>query len=444
MLKVLRVSHSACVPAFRERDRALAARGIRLTLVLPEPWAEAADGGDVAAVPDGDAGDGLDHADAALDVRRIAVWRGSDVNRHRYADEAAVDQTMREIAPDLLDIHEEPFSVAARQWMKAARRHRIPVVLYTAQNIDKRFPPPFAQYEKAALATAAGVYPCSRQAASVVRGKGFRGTVEVLPLGYDPAVFSAGSQSTSDQEIALGLVGRMVPEKGVLDAVHVLAAVQAVRPARLTLIGSGPELESAQRRADELNVADRLEVVPWIGPEGLADRYRHLHVVLIPSTTTSRWAEQFGRVIVEGQASGAVVAGYASGSIPEVAGDAGVLVPEGCVTALCEAVLSLLTADENFDRRRSRGLTATRALTWARVAERQIAFYEKALADDAAQVVPSPSFRSGLVSRARARAEFGRPAPVLGQERPFALPVLRDCPRLAGVTGRLLDLASRG
>ena len=52
----------------------------------------------------------------------------------------------------------------------------------------------------------------------------------------------------------------------------------------------------------------------------LATRYRSTHVVLVPSVSTPTWVEQFGRVIVEAQASGAVVAGYASGAIPRSSG----------------------------------------------------------------------------------------------------------------------------
>ena len=86
--------------------------------------------------------------------------------------------------------------------------------MYTAQNVDKRFPPPFAQYEQAAHRRVAALYPCSAQAASVARGKGFAGRLEVLPLGYDDELFTPGTQSLDDEELVLALVGRLVPEKG--------------------------------------------------------------------------------------------------------------------------------------------------------------------------------------------------------------------------------------
>ncbi len=92
-------------------------------------------------------------------------------------------------------------------------------------------------------------------------------------------------------------------------------------------------------------------IEPWQSVAELAAFYRQAHVVLVPSVATETWTEQFGRVIVEAQASGAVVAGYASGSIPEVAGDAALLVAPGDVHALGEHHCELA--------RRRRGVSAT-------------------------------------------------------------------------------------
>jgi hypothetical protein len=47
--------------------------------------------------------------------------------------------------------------------------------------------------------------------------------------------------------------------------------------------------------------------------------------VLAPSGTTAIWTEQFRRMVSEGQASGCVVAGHASGAIAEVGGKAAAL-----------------------------------------------------------------------------------------------------------------------
>lgn len=384
---VLRVYHAGRDAAHRARERALVAAGVDVTLVVPRAWP----GGEEAL------------SSEPFRIVELDVKRPGDVNRHRYSDSHAIENLLADVRPDVLDIHEEPFSAAARQWLRAAPPE-LPVVMYTAQNVDKRLPPPFHQWEKSAHRRVAVLYPCSRQAASVARGKGFTGRIEVLPLGYDETVFRPGEQSLTDGELVLAFAGRLVPEKGVDDAVRVLAAMASERPARLVVCGEGPSVPEAPG----------VENLGRVGPEELARVYRSAHFVLVPSRPTATWTEQFGRVIVEAQASGAVVAGYDSGSIEEVGGGPALLVPTGDLEGLVARILELLP--EEFERRRRAGIELASGRTWQRVGERQAALYGEAL--EGVERLPG-------TSRDRARQEFGPTATLTGGARPFALPILR-------------------
>jgi glycosyltransferase involved in cell wall biosynthesis len=409
-LRVLRVYHAAGVDAARER--ALVEAGVDLTVAMPASWPGAVDVDGVA-------------------TRRLSIRRTGDVNRHAYADLADLARVLADVRPDLLDLHEEPVSLAARQWLRVAGD--LPVVMYTAQNLDKRWPPPYARYEREALRRAAGFYPCSRQAASVLRGKGFRGIVRVLPLGVDRAFHVPGTQVLPAPEAVLGVVGRLVPEKGIGDAVRVLARVAADRPARLIVVGEGPEARRALQLAAELGVADQLEMRGWLQPAELGAAYRSMHVVLVPSRTTSRWVEQFGRVIVEAQANGAVPVGYATGSIAEVIGEGGVLVAEGDVHGMAAAVAGLLGEPERWLDVRS-AMLRTPPASWAEVAAAQIELYDLARAARVGGIV-SPSART----RAEAVGEFGPPACASTGTRPFAMPWVRDRQGVQRVLGGVVD-----
>jgi glycosyltransferase involved in cell wall biosynthesis len=423
-MRVLRVYHGGRDPSHRARERALLACGVEITLVVPAGWPT----------------DGVAHDVSGEDFKivELKIRREGDINRHAYADRRELSRLVRKLDPDVLDIHEEPFSLAARQWLAAAPPG-LPVVMYTAQNIDKRYPPPFAQYERSAHRRVSALYPCSRQAASVARGKGFTGRIEVLPLGFDESVVRPGSQSLDDGELILGLFGRLVPEKGAMDAVRLLVRLNAVRSARLVLMGSGPDGHRALKLASDLGVSDRVEVECWATGDDLATMYRRCHVVLVPSKPTATWVEQFGRVIVEAQASGAVVAGYASGSIPEVAGDAAVLSSVGDVDALAAELAAILTDPYAFGRLREAGERLARDRTWQRVAAGQVALYRDLVTgEDAPLRLP----RSPAARRAVARAEFGPPAATLAGERPFALPVLRQGGVAASALAMVLDLGA--
>jgi glycosyltransferase involved in cell wall biosynthesis len=312
--------------------------------------------------------------------------------------------------------------------------------MYAAQNIDKRLPPPFAQFERSAYRRVAALYPCSKQAASVSRGKGYEGLIEVLPLGFDSSVFVPGSQSVGAGETILGFIGRLVPEKGLMDAVEVLARCNRSHPARLLVVGDGPEGRRAAARAATLGISDRIDLVGSKAGDDLASIYRQCHIVLVPSKPTSTWVEQFGRVIVEAQASGAVVAGYATGSIPEVAGESAVLVCAGNAIGLADAVTQVALDPVGFEKRRRGGFAASTERTWESVAARQAEVYRCAVAKPLTRLdLP----RSPARRRAIANAEFGSTARTVAGDRPFALPGLRRGPGIVPSTlAAVIDSAS--
>jgi glycosyltransferase involved in cell wall biosynthesis len=423
-VNIVRVYHGGRDASHRERERALQSAGTDVTLVIPASWPERGAQASLSA--------------ENFRIIEVPVERAGDVNRHAYRNREELHRLIDELKPDILDLHEEPVSVAARQGLAAAPSE-LPVVMYTAQNVDKRYPPPFSVYERRAHRRVAALYPCSRQAASVARGKGFAGLIDVIPLGYDPQLFHEGEQSLDDDELVLALFGRFLPEKGVRDAVQVLARVNSIRPARLLLAGSGPEERPARDLAAVLGVADRLQVELWRPASELAELYRRAHVVLVPSVATPTWVEQFGRVIVEAHASGAVVAGYASGSIPEVAGEAAVLADPGNATQLAERVVTVLGDLDEYARLRARGLALCRTRTWAHVAERQAELYRRVIAGELERL-PLP--RSPRERRAKARAEFGPPAATTAGVRPFALPLLRRGGAAAAALAAVIDAAT--
>lgn len=192
--------------AHRARERALVTQGVELRLIVPRTWPERDTGVD---------GEGFETIE--LDVQR-----SGDVNRHTYA--AALRQAIEGFAADVVDVHEEPFSLVTRQVLRTTNR---PIVMYTAQNLDKRWPPPFLGIRRATYSRVRAIYPCSRQAASVLRGSGYAGTIVPLPLGIDTTVHRPGTQSLTDG-VVLGFVGRLVPEKGLLDAITIAAELGAL------------------------------------------------------------------------------------------------------------------------------------------------------------------------------------------------------------------------
>ena len=87
-----------------------------------------------------------------------------------------------------------------------------------------------------------------------------------------------------------------------------------------------------------------VHVLPPVSYDDMPALLQALDVLVLPSVTMLPWhREQFGRVLVEAMAAGVPVVGSSSGAIPEVIGDAGLVVPERDPHALAQAIDRILT-----------------------------------------------------------------------------------------------------
>jgi glycosyltransferase involved in cell wall biosynthesis len=110
----------------------------------------------------------------------------------------------------------------------------------------------------------------------------------------------------------------------------------------LVLIGDGDLLPRLESRIAELGLTSRVTIRPRVPSGDVAAEMRRLHAFVLPSRTTPRWKEQFGRVLIEAMASGVPPIGSDSGEIPHVIGDAGLIFPEGNVEGLANQIRRLI------------------------------------------------------------------------------------------------------
>ena len=90
-------------------------------------------------------------------------------------------------------------------------------------------------------------------------------------------------------------------------------------------------------------------------------------------------AERFGLPLLEAMACGCPVVAYHNSSLPEVAGDAALLVPDGDADALGRAAAEVAGRPETAERLRLAGLTRARRFTWRRAARATIEAYRRLL-----------------------------------------------------------------
>ena len=162
--------------------------------------------------------------------------------------------------------------------------------------------------------------------------------------------------------VELLTVGRIDREKNPFLLIEALRELERLRPGRFRLrwAGTGPLAEQVRRRADELGVGERLELLGHVRIPALFDVYRSAHLFVHVSLT-----EGVPQVIVEAHASGTPVVATEVGGVAEAVagGAAGLLVPASDPHALTRAVLRLTDDGELRRRLAARGLELARART---------------------------------------------------------------------------------
>lgn len=360
-MRILRISHSGVVDAWRERERVARRLGHDVTSVTATVWDEG--GRDVPLEPR--------PGEDVVGVRTLGRHPALFVYDPRPLWRLLGQRW------DVLDLHEEPFALATAEVLalRALRRSTVPYCLYSAQNIDKRYPPPFRWLERWALRHASAVSVCNAESGEIVTRKGLTGRPVLIGLGVDPAHFAPGPERppSPDGTVRVGYVGRLAPHKGV-DVL--LESVAADPRLHLVVAGAGPLDAELRARASRPDLYGRVDFVGALSKADLPDLYRGLDVLAIPSLTTQGWIEQFGRVAVEAMACGTPVVASDSGALPDVVQGAGLLVPPGDPTALAEALGRAGTDERLSATMRREGIARAREFSWDRIGETYVELYE--------------------------------------------------------------------
>ncbi|MEX2673065.1 MAG: N-acetyl-alpha-D-glucosaminyl L-malate synthase BshA [Phycisphaeraceae bacterium] len=133
------------------------------------------------------------------------------------------------------------------------------------------------------------------------------------------------------------------PVKRVVDIIRVFERIQRQIPARLVMVGDGPERGLAEELAGELGICDR---VRFVGPQtAVEDLYRSSHLFLLLSDY-----ESFGLSALEAQACGVPAVVSDAGGLPEVVRDrvTGRLSPVGDIEKIAQASLDVLGDAEQW------------------------------------------------------------------------------------------------
>jgi starch synthase len=176
--------------------------------------------------------------------------------------------------------------------------------------------------------------------------------IEVVPPGIDTDLFIPGPRnrtlraqwSADDDDIVVLYAGRLLPEKGLLDALLSLRELLGSHSHRVKLVfhgagGEGPRLRRAVRA---FGLEHDVAFSEWVDPSRMPDVYRSGDIIVLPSLSTPYWREQFGFNLVEAMACGRPMVGASTGEIPWVVGRGGLTFDVERRSALKEMVETLV------------------------------------------------------------------------------------------------------
>ncbi|WP_419948795.1 N-acetyl-alpha-D-glucosaminyl L-malate synthase BshA [Candidatus Palauibacter sp.] len=169
-----------------------------------------------------------------------------------------------------------------------------------------------------------------------------RCAIEVIPNFVDPDIYDreryrGRHRLARPGEKVVMHISNFRAVKRIPDLIEMFARIQRELPARLVLVGDGPERQRAEDLAAHLGISGR---VVFLGKlDSVADLLAHADLFLLPSEQ-----EAFGLVALEAQASGVPVVGTSGTGLDEVIeeGVTGHLHPVGDVAAMARSAISLL------------------------------------------------------------------------------------------------------
>lgn len=178
--------------------------------------------------------------------------------------------------------------------------------------------------------------------------------IKIIRMGVNLSKFKVKSEKLKfdkrEKSLKILFVGRMVEEKGVWELLEAFRRLVKnnelrIKNHELRMIGSGSQASRLKKKIREWGLK-RYVSIERQRYEDMPIVYQQADIFVLPSKYTKTWEEQYGMVLVEAMASGLPIVATRSGAIPEVVGDAALLINTASEQTLYAAFLKLIDNKE--------------------------------------------------------------------------------------------------
>ncbi|MFB2967868.1 hormogonium polysaccharide biosynthesis glycosyltransferase HpsO [Aerosakkonema sp. BLCC-F183] len=388
-MKILVASHTYIVDINREKLRALSRLepDIEVTVVVPRRWQP---GGVQNKIIETEF-----IQEESFQV--VPISNFSQNNQGLLTFGTDIITLLRRFRPQIIQVEQGAKALAYAQFITLNKLLGLKSknLFFTWWNLPYQLKFPVSLLEAYNLGNTDGIIVGNQDGAEILRQRGYKGQISIMPqLGVDEKTFKPQAQpelaanlGIESTDFVIGFVGRFVEEKGLLTLLEAMAGLRD-RTWKLLLLGRGPLQSVLIERAAEYGIKERLILVESV-PHDEVNKYINLMSTLVlPSQTTYQfktltavgWKEQFGHVLIEAMACKVPTIGSDSGEIPHVIGKAGLIFPEGDVSALQNCILRLMEEPELRENLANMGYErAMNEYTNQALAKKLLDFYKQVL-----------------------------------------------------------------
>lgn len=201
----------------------------------------------------------------------------------------------------------------------------------------------------------------------------------VIYNGIDTTVFRPLADIPKQEYRLITTASADQPLKGLSFLLQAVAALSPRYPQiKLCVVGKLKENGSTAKLLKELKLENHVDFISGISTEALVEQYAQSTIAISPSLY-----EGFGLPAGEAMACGLPIISTDGGALPEVVGDAGIIVPKADSHALAEKISYLFDNPEaRTELARSARQHILDNFCWSKVAEQLSAYYSRILLKD--------------------------------------------------------------
>lgn len=199
----------------------------------------------------------------------------------------------------------------------------------------------------------------------------------VIPNGIDTDLFYPIPEIKREKNRIIVTSSSETPLKGLNYLLEAVAEISSARKIKLVVVGTLKENGEIQKLIIRLGIKECVTFTGRIENDVFVRQYAKASLAIVPSVY-----EGFGFPAGEAMACGLPVIATTGGALPEVLGDAGILVPPANAKALANAILTLI---DDSDRAKIMGVNGYNRIrnhfTWKRAAEMTVEAYRETIRD---------------------------------------------------------------